>query len=59
MQPVQRDDRDFAPRVANFIWPLVVVTTRDMYTTELGLATYHYNRTSRLTTAALHGLHTS
>jgi len=45
--------------VANFIWPLVVVTTRDMYTTELGLATYHYNRTSRLTIAALHGLHTS
>jgi multiple sugar transport system permease protein len=30
----------FSEAWANFIWPLVVVTTKDMYTTELGLATY-------------------
>ena len=30
----------FSEAWANFIWPLVVVTSRDMYTTELGLATY-------------------
>jgi multiple sugar transport system permease protein len=30
----------FSEAWAHFIWPLVVVTTKDMYTTELGLATY-------------------
>lgn len=30
----------FSEAWANFIWPLVVVTSKDMYTTELGLATY-------------------
>jgi multiple sugar transport system permease protein len=30
----------FSEAWANFIWPLVVVTTKVMYTTELGLATY-------------------
>ena len=30
----------FTEAWANFIWPLVIVTSRDMYTTELGLATY-------------------
>jgi multiple sugar transport system permease protein len=30
----------FTEAWANFIWPLVVVTSKDMYTTELGLATY-------------------
>src|SRR5947207_5570971 len=30
----------FSEAWANFIWPLVVVTTKAMYTTELGLATY-------------------
>src|SRR5262249_14437296 len=30
----------FTEAWANFIWPLVVVTTKDMYTTELGLAIY-------------------
>ena len=30
----------FSEAWANFIWPLVVVTSKDMYTAELGLATY-------------------
>lgn len=30
----------FSEAWANFIWPLVVVTAKDMYTTELGLAVY-------------------
>tara|TARA_Y100000294_G_scaffold7698_1_gene7456 strand:- start:431 stop:1255 length:825 start_codon:yes stop_codon:yes gene_type:complete len=30
----------FSEAWANFIWPLVVVSSKDMYTTELGLATY-------------------
>ncbi|MBD3309082.1 ABC transporter permease subunit [candidate division KSB3 bacterium] len=30
----------FSQAWANFIWPLVVVTTKEMYTTELGLAVY-------------------
>jgi multiple sugar transport system permease protein len=30
----------FSEAWANFIWPLVVVTSKDMYTTELGLAIY-------------------
>jgi multiple sugar transport system permease protein len=30
----------FSEAWANFIWPLVVVTTKSMYTTELGLAVY-------------------
>lgn len=30
----------FSEAWANFIWPLVVVTTKDKYTTELGLAVY-------------------
>ena len=30
----------FSEAWANFIWPLVVVTTKEMYTTELGLAVY-------------------
>lgn len=30
----------FTEAWANFIWPLVIVTTKDMYTTELGLAIY-------------------
>jgi multiple sugar transport system permease protein len=30
----------FSEAWANFIWPLVVITTKDMYTTELGLAIY-------------------
>lgn len=30
----------FSEAWANFIWPLIVVTTKDMYTTELGLAIY-------------------
>ena len=30
----------FSEAWANFIWPLVVVTTKDKYTTELGLAIY-------------------
>ncbi|UCF94151.1 MAG: carbohydrate ABC transporter permease [Desulfobacterales bacterium] len=30
----------FSEAWANFIWPLVVVTTKNMYTTELGLAVY-------------------
>jgi multiple sugar transport system permease protein len=30
----------FSEAWANFIWPLVVVTSKEMYTTELGLATY-------------------
>ncbi len=30
----------FSEAWANFIWPLVVVTSKDMYTTELGLAVY-------------------
>ena len=30
----------FSEAWANFIWPLVVVTSKEMYTAELGLATY-------------------
>jgi multiple sugar transport system permease protein len=30
----------FSQAWANFMWPLVVVSTGDMYTTELGLAVY-------------------
>lgn len=30
----------FSEAWANFIWPLVMVTSKDMYTTELGLAVY-------------------
>ena len=30
----------FSEAWANFIWPLVIVSSKDMYTTELGLATY-------------------
>jgi len=30
----------FSEAWGNFIWPLLVVTTKDMYTTELGLAVY-------------------
>jgi multiple sugar transport system permease protein len=30
----------FSEAWANFIWPLVVVTSKDMYTSELGLAIY-------------------
>ncbi|HUV07658.1 MAG TPA: carbohydrate ABC transporter permease, partial [Spirochaetia bacterium] len=30
----------FSEAWANFIWPLVIVTSKNMYTTELGLAVY-------------------